>query len=109
MKSLYVYVGLCMSLQAFTASADTPALIADGDSCYVRSIDDRDVREKLAAPSITPDAGIATAPVINNPITIDPDADDYTTVDIVPGINQIPRDDDDQTGSFAQPWTGDTE
>jgi hypothetical protein len=83
--------------------------MADGDSCYVRSIDDLDVREKLAAPSTAPEADIATAPVINNPIAIDPDADDYTTVDVVPGINQIPQDDEDQTGSFAQPWTGDTE
>jgi hypothetical protein len=109
MKTLYVLVGVCMSLHAFAASADTPALIADGDSCYVRSIDDLDVREKFAAPHITPNAGIAIAPVTNNPIAIDPDVDDYTTVDIVPGINQIPQDDDDRTGSFAQPWTGDTE
>ena len=103
MKTLYVLAAVCMSLHAFTASAETPALMAD-DYSYSSSIDDLDAREELAARDITPDADVAT----DNSFAINPDADDYTAAEVIPGINAIPQSDEDLTGSFAEPGTDET-
>jgi hypothetical protein len=109
MKTLYALVGVCMSLHAFTASAETPALMADDYSGYFSSIDDLDAREELAAPGTTPDADVATDPATDNSFAINPDADDYTAAEVIPGINTIPQSDDDLTGSLAEPRAGETE
>ncbi len=108
MKTLYVLAAVCMSLHAFTASAETPALMAD-DYSYSSSIDDLDAREELAARDIMPDADAATDPATDNSFAINPDADDYTAAEVIPGINAIPQNDEDLTGSFAEPGTDETE
>ena len=109
MKTLYVLAGVCISLHAFTASAETPALMADDYSSYFSSIDDLDAREELAARDTTPDADVATDPATGNSFAINPDVDDYTAAEVIPGINAIPQNDDDLTGSFAEPSTDETE
>ena len=105
MKTLYVLAAVCMSLHAFTASAETPALMADDYPSYFSSIDDIDAREELAARDTTLDADVAT----DNSFAINPDADDYTAAEVIPGINAIPQSDEDLTGSFAEPGTDETE
>lgn len=107
MKTLYTLAIVCMSLHAWTASADTPALMADDDSIYVISTDDRDIGDERSAQGTTPEAQVATAPASSN--VIDPDADDYAAADIIPGITPVPQSDDETTGSVAESWTGETE
>ena len=108
MKALYALVCIAMSLHAFTASAETPALLADDYSNYFSSIDNLDLREELAAEGTMPEADIASDPTIYNMFAVNADAEDYTA-DIVPGINLIPQSDEDLTGSFAEPWDGEAE
>jgi len=105
MKTLYALVGVCMSLHAFTASAEAPALMADDYSSYLSSIDDLEAREELAAQGTTFDADVATDPATDNSFAVNPDADEYTAAEIIPGVNEIPQSDEDLTGSFAEPWT----
>ena len=88
MKTLYVLAAVCMSLHAFTASAETPALMADDYSSYFSSIDDLDAREELAARDTTPDADVATDPATDNSFAINPDADDYTAAEVIPGTGE---------------------
>jgi hypothetical protein len=109
MKTLYALVAVCMSSYAFTASADRPALMADEYSNYISSIGNHDVREALAARGTTPDADVATDPATDNSFAVNPDADDYTAAEVIPGINTIPQSDDDLTGSLAEPRAGETE
>ena len=103
MKTLYALVGVCMSLHAFAASAETPAIMADDHLGYFSSTDDLDVREVRAAHSTTPDARVAAAPAIANSFAVNWDTDVCATADIVPGINAIPQCDEDHTGSSADP------
>jgi hypothetical protein len=109
MKTLYALAAVCMSLHAFTASAETPALMVDDYPSYFSAIDDIDAREELAARDTTLDADVATDPATDNSFAINPDADDYTAAEVIPGINAIPQSDEDLTGSFAEPGTDETE
>jgi hypothetical protein len=109
MKTLYAIAAVCMSLHAFTASAETPALMVDDYPSYFSAIDDIDAREELAARDTTLDADVATDPATDNSFAINPDADDYTAAEVIPGINAIPQSDEDLTGSFAEPGTDETE
>jgi hypothetical protein len=40
---------------------------------------------------------------------VDDDVDDRAMVDIIPDITPNPQNDEDQTGSVAEPWDGETE
>jgi hypothetical protein len=103
MKTLYALVGICMSLHAFAAFADTPALMGDDDSGYI------DVRETLAPQRTAPDADVVAVPTIGCPLTVNQNTDDRTAADVVPATIPNPQSAEDRTSSIAGPWAGDTE
>jgi hypothetical protein len=110
MKTLYALLAICMSLHAYTAVAETPALVADDTPVYV-NVTDEAVMPASAPQDATPDADVAiVAPTTNSFVIdwdVDDDADDRAMV--IPDITPNPENDEDQTGSVAEPWDGETE
>ena len=106
MKTLYVLAGLCMSLHAFAASAETPELTADDYPGYFSLFDDHNVGEELASRDITPDADLAFDPTTDTLFAINPDIDEDTGADVSLGIEQ---DDAASTGSLAEPFADEIE
>jgi hypothetical protein len=112
MKTLYALVAICMSLHAYTAVAETPALLADNNPVYINATDDT-VIPAATPQDATPDADVAIVPPTTNAFVVDwavdDDVDDRAMVDIIPDIAPNRQNDEDETGSVAEPWDGETE
>ena len=99
MKAIYALAFVCMSLHAFTASADT---LDDSTAANYPSFlgyDDLDVGETIAQ-STTRVPGIVIAPAIEpDTLVFDHDGVDYNMADTAPGIATVDSGDEDLTGS----------
>jgi hypothetical protein len=108
MKAHYALVVVCMSLQAFSASAGMPDIsTADSPSYYFDDVD-FDIVGETTAQSKSRVLGTETAPSFGpDALIVDQDgAENYNMADTVPGLMTIPPSDDDLTGSFVDPWDG---
>jgi hypothetical protein len=106
MKTLYALVAICMSLHAYTAVAETPALVADDTPVYVNTTDDA-IIPAPAPQGATPEADVAIVPAPTNAFVVDwdvdDDVDDRVVVEIIPDTTPNPQNDEDQTGTVAEP------
>jgi hypothetical protein len=111
MKAIYALAFVCMSLQAFTASADTldDSTAVDYPSYLGFDDFDFDVPGETTAQSMTRVPGLVIAPTVE-PDTLVFDHDgvdynvDYNKADTVPGIAAIESGDEDPTGTVADLW-----
>jgi hypothetical protein len=109
MKALYALVLVCMSIPAFAASTDTlEDSTATHHPIYLDDLDYLDITGETVAQATTRVPGIVIGPAIETEtLVFELDGtENYNNTDSVPGMTTILPDDEDQTGSFADPWGG---
>ena len=105
MKAIYALAFVCMSLHAFTASADTLNDSTAADYPSYLGFDDFDGLGETTAQSTTRVPGLVIAPAIEpDTLVVNHDGFDYNMADTVPGIATIESGDEDPTGTVADLW-----